>query len=205
MVKFPILLIPAFLLLSSCATGPLRYDQQPEGQWQAKALIRNKKEGKSAVVGLDINAVQLQKLRMDVTAALGHPLASVVMDGDHLTYVLMESKQYYQGQASDSSLKPLLALQINPRLLYNVLFDLPIEDKSWTCTKDSSGFLSECKNLGEQTLIRWSERKGRRKLVRLENSTGMVQINVSGFQPKVEDRAQLFTLKPPKSFKPIRL
>ncbi|MGE0764120.1 MAG: hypothetical protein AB7N80_12640 [Bdellovibrionales bacterium] len=190
--------------LSACVTAPVRYDLQLEGQWQAKALIRDKRAGKSAVVGLDINAIREQQMRMDVTAAMGHPVASLVMNGNAMTYVLIEQKQYYKGAATAGALKPILAMPLEPKLLYNVMFDLPIADKSWTCTSDNKGYLSECKNMGSETTIRWSERQGRRKLISLDHASGSVQISVSKFQPKVEDRAQLFELLPPKSFKALR-
>lgn len=191
--------------LTGCQTVPVQTDQQPEGQWQAKALVRDKRAGNSAVVSLDINAKQNeQKLRMDVTAALGHPVASLVLNGDQLTYVLIENKTYYKGPATASALKPVLTLPMDPKILFNVMFDLAIEDKSWTCTKDSKGYLTECKDLAAELTIKWSERKGRRKLVNLDHSTASVQINVSSYQPKVEARDKLFELNPPKSFKSLR-
>lgn len=204
MFKFVVLAL-GLVLLSGCMSAPMKFDKQAEGQWQAKALVRDKRAGKSAVVSLDINARQAdQKLRMDVTAALGHPVASLVLSGDQMTYVLIENKQYYKGNATASALKPVLSVPLDPKLLYNVMFDVPIEDKSWTCTKDNKGYLSECKDVAGEMTIKWSERKGRRRLINLDHSSGSIQINVSSFQPKVEDRAQLFELNPPKSFKSLR-
>ena len=193
------------VLLTSCQMAPVRVDKQTQGQWQAKALVRDKNAGKSAVVGLDINANQAEhKLRLDVTAALGHPVASLVLEGDQLTYVLLENKQYYKGPATAVALKPILSLPMDPQLLFNVLFDVPITDKSWTCTKDNKGYLSDCKTVGGDLSIRWSDRKGGRKLIHLDHASGSAQINVSSFQPKVEDRPRLFELIPPKSFKSLR-
>lgn len=200
MVRLRALVVSA-LIVSGCATKPLRYDQQKEGNWQAKALLRDKRAGQSTIVHLDVNAIQNEKLRLDVTAALGHPVASLVMDGDQLTYVLMESKQYYQGASTATALKPVLAVPLSPRLLYNIFFDLPIEDKSWSCTQDKEGYLSECREAGSETVVRWTGRQGRRKLVSVEHPNGLVQINVSAFQPKVEAK---FELNPPKRFKAIR-
>jgi hypothetical protein len=186
--------------LAGCQTAPVRYNEQNEGQWAAKALVRNKREGRSAIVHLDVNAVQKEKLRMDVTAALGHPVASLVINGKRLTYVLIDSKQYYQGEPTSAALKPVLGVPLNPKLLYNVFFDLPIEDKSWTCTQDKSGYLIECREAGTELVIRWGERQGRRKLVTIDHPIGLVQINVSSFQPKVGAN---FELTPPKGFRVI--
>jgi hypothetical protein len=199
-VRFAFGVLAAIFGLVGCQ-GPLKYSKEKQGQWQAKALVRNKKESQSAIVNLDVNAVQKEKLRVDVTAALGHPVASLVLDGDKLTYVLIESKQYYQGQPTAAAIKPILGVALNPSLLFNVFFDLPIEDKSWSCTEDKKGFLTECRTDAADIAIRWGERHGRRKLVTIENPTGLVQINVSSFQPKVGAN---FELTPPKSFRAIR-
>lgn len=194
----------ALVILNGCQTSAIRYDQAKEGRWQAKALVRDKKEGRSAVVALDVNARQSQQLRMDVTAAMGHPVASLVLAGDQLSYVLIESKQYYKGAATASALKPILSVPMDPKLLYNIFFDLPVAEKSWTCSKDNKGYLVECKDGASETTIRWGERQVKRKLVTLDHASGTVQVNVSDFQPKVEDRADLFELTTPKTFRAIR-
>lgn len=189
------------VVLAGCQTGPLRYSQEAEGQWQAKALVRDKSAGKSVIVHLDVNAIQSQKLRMDVTAALGHPVASLLLEGESLTYVLMESKQYYKGQPSSQAFRPVLSIPFDPRLLYNAFFDLPVEEKSWSCTKDKNGYLLECRDGVTNMVMKWSDRHGRRKLIHVEHPQGTVQIHVNSFQPKVEAK---FELIPPKSFKAIR-
>ncbi len=190
----------SFIFLAGCQTAT-RYAQVPQGQWVAKALVRDKQAGKSAIVNLDVSAIKNEKLRMDVTAALGHPVAALVMDGNKLTYVLLESKQYYQGAPSAQALKGVLPIPLDPRLLYNVFFDLPVEDKSWSCTSDKSGYLAECREASGDLLIKWSQRQGRKKLISIEHPQGLVQINVNSFQPKVEAK---FELIPPKSYKALR-
>jgi hypothetical protein len=191
----------AIWFLAGCQTGPLRYADQKEGQWQAKALVRDKSAGKSVIVNLDVNAIQREKLRMDVTAALGHPVASLLLDGDSLTYVLLESKQYFRGPSGSQAFRPVLSIPLDPRLLHNVFFDLPIEDKSWSCTMDKKGYLAECREAASNLVIKWSDRQGRKKLISVEHPQGLVQINVNSFQPKVEAK---FELNPPKSFRAIR-
>lgn len=192
------------IFLLGCQSAPLRYAEQSEGQWTAKALVKNKKDSKSAVVGMDINAVQGKKIRIDVTAALGHPVASMVMQEKQLTYVLMEKKQYYQGNATEDALARVINIPVNPHLLYNLFFDLPVTEKSWACTQDSKGFLTECKQAKNNLLLRWADRHGRRKVLYIDHPDGSLQINVNTFQPKVEGRAGLFELKPPASFRQIR-
>jgi hypothetical protein len=191
-------------LLVACQTTPVRYEHETQGQWQAKALVRDKSERRSAIVNLEIRSIKHDKFRMDVTAALGHPVASLVIDGKEMTYVLFETKQYFRGTPSSASLKPVINVPLDPRIIDNIFFDEPITEKEWTCTRDRHNYLAECRRLTSDLVITWSERKGRRKLVNIENGTTLVQINVTSFQPKVEQNPNPFILNPPKSFKMIR-
>lgn len=191
----------AALVLAGCQTAPVRYAEEKEGQWQAKALLRDKKAAKSVIVHLDVNAVRGEKLRMDVTAALGHPVASLVLNGDELTYVHMESKQYFKGPAGRQSLRSVLSIPLDPRLLHNIFFDIPIEEKSWSCARDKKGYLAECREAGGELVLQWRDRHGRRKLIHVEHPQAQIQIHVNEFRPKVEAN---FELNPPKSFRAIR-
>lgn len=187
-----------------CQTAPFRYENQNEGNWQAKALVRDKKAGQYAVVNLDVNAVKNEKLRMDITAALGHPVAVVLVDSKSINYVLFEQKQYYKGSAGAQTLKSLIKVPLDPRYVNNIMFDLPIEDKSWVCTRDKANYLSECHSEADGLDIKWSDRKLQRKRITIEHALGSVQINVTEYKSKVETRDHLFELNPPKSFTPIR-
>lgn len=193
------------VILVSCQTTPTRYSVQNEGHWQAKSLIRDKVAGRSAVVALDINAKrESRQMRIDIQAALGHPVGVMAMNEDRLTYVVFEEKRYYSGSASSASLKPLIGVPLDPQILFNILFDLPIPNKDWTCSQDAKGFLKECRQTSQGLSIRWDERRGQRRSIFVEHSAGQLQLNLDHYQPKVEERAKLFEINPPKSFKPIR-
>lgn len=187
-----------------CQTAPVRYEAQNEGYWQAKALVRDKKAGQYAVVNIDINAIKNEKLRMDITAALGHPVAVVLVDTKTVNYVLFEQKQFYKGSGGAQSLKSLIKVPLDPHIMNNLMFDLPIEEKSWVCTRDKKDYLAECRSEAEGLDIKWSDRKLQRKRITVEHALGSVQINVTEYKSKVETRDHLFELNPPKSFTPIR-
>ena len=205
MKAFTYLLFPALFIVLGCQVAPTRYSEMKEGQWEARALIRDKRSRKSFIVNLDINAVQKERMRVDVTAALGHPVASMVLQGSNLSYVLIETQEAYKGPAKAEALRPVLSIPLTPKYLYSVLFDFPIEDKRWTCTKTSDGFIEECKDRQSKTIVRWKDRKGRRKTVYIEHPTAALQINFNSFQPKVESRDNLFGLKIPDNFKLLRM
>jgi len=205
MRKLGLLFLGGALFISGCAIAPTRYEEVKEGQWEARALIKDKRSRKSYIVNLDINAVQKERMRVDVTAALGHPVASMVLEGSNLSYVLLETQQAYKGPAKPEALRPVLSVPLSPKYLYSVVFDTPIEDKRWTCTRSSGGFIEECQNLGANMVVRWKDRKGRRKTVFIEHPTATLQINFNSFQPKVEARKNLFGLKIPDNFKILHM
>ncbi len=188
------------LLLTGCQTGPKRFSDETEGQWQAKVLVRDAKVGRSQIVNMNVQAVNQSRLRMDITAALGHHVASLVLRKDQVEYLLTSEKKFYSGRSNENALRPILALPLNPQLLYNVLFDLPIEEKGWTCTKDQKDFIADCKNLSSGLEIKWSERKGRRKTVHITHQLGAIQMNFMAYKPKVEGADSQFDLVSPQGF-----
>lgn len=181
---------------------PTDYSSHKEGQWGSKVLVKDKVKSKSFIVNVDIQAVRDQKLRMDVTAAMGTPVASLVLDADEVKYILFRQRRYYEGVASNKALKPILSVPLDPRLFYNLLFDQPIADKSWSCTKDEKGFLAVCESPAEGLKVTWKDRKGRRKAIYIEHDKASLQMNLSSFSPRADE---VFSLQAPKSFKKYRL
>lgn len=200
-----LLVIGMAALFTACQTSPKRYSEEQEGHWQAKVLVKDKKEARSFIVNLDVNAKADKQLRMDVTAAMGDHVASLVKNERDVKYILVKSKKYYQGRSSSTVLKPILSIPLDLSVMENILFDRPIEQKNWTCTLDEKKFLAECKNLSSDLGIKWAERKGRRKTVFVEHALATLQMNFYDYQPKVENRADLFDLKAPNGFEKIKI
>lgn len=190
------------LFIVGCQTMPTDYTTQTEGQWGSKVLVKDKVKSKSFIVNVDIQAVKDKKLRLDVTAALGTPVAALVMNEDQVKYILFRQKRYYEGESSSRVLKPILSVPLDPRLLFNVLFDQPIENKNWSCTKDEKGFLANCESPSEGLKVTWKDRKGRKKAIFIEHEKAELQMNISSFTPKADD---VFSLKAPKSFTKYRI
>ncbi len=181
---------------------PTDYTTHNEGQWSSKVLVKDKVKSQSFIVNVDIQAVKNQKLRMDITAALGTPVAALVMNGDKVKYILFRQKKYYEGLASNRVLRPILSVPMNPQLMHHLLFDQPIVDKNWSCSKDKKGFLTICESPMEGLKIIWKDRKGRKKAIYIEHEKASLQMNISSFTPKADE---VFNLKAPKSFKKYRL
>ncbi len=191
--------------LFGCASAPVRLNNVNQGQWRAKALIKDLDQGRSYIVNLNINAIRFEKARMDVVSALGTGVASLLVDTKEVRYVLLDSKRFYYGSPQPDVMRPILAIPFDPRWLHNILFDLPLTDKSWTCVKDSKGWLKECRDSVTNVKITWSARQGEKKTILIEHAKASVQINVQSFKPKVEDRKNLFQLEAPAGYQKLRV
>mgnify|MGYP001479776232 CR=1 FL=1 len=188
-----------------CQSAPKRYADVLEGQWRAKALVKDLEEARSYIVNLNINLVRNQRARMDVSTALGTGVASLVVDEREVRYILADSKRFYIGAAQANVMRPILSIPFDPRWLNNILLEEPIQESGWTCARDSAGFLKQCQEARMGLKVTWSERHGEKKTVLLEHSKASVQIKVQSFKPKVEERKNLFVLEPPEGYKKLNL
>ncbi len=193
------------LLLVGCAGAPMKYSIVQEGNWRAKALIKDLEQSRSYIVNLNFNLVKNQRTRMDVTTALGTGVASMLVESKEVRYVLFDSKRFYYGPPQADVMRPILAIPFDPRWIGNVLLEMPIEGKGWSCTRDSGGLLLECRDSVNHLKVTWSARHGERKSILIEHSKASVQINVQSFKAKVEERKNLFSLEAPEGYQKLRV
>ncbi len=193
------------VFLSACASQSLKLDGVNEGNWKAKALIRDKEQSRSYIVNLNFNLVRGQRSRMDVTSALNTAVASLLTDDKEVRYILFDSKRFYFGKPQADVMRPILSIPLDPRWIQNLLFDIPIGEKSWSCTQDSAGLVQNCTDGATGLKVSWSQRLGPKKTITIDHPKAMVQINVQAFKSKVEDRKNLFTLEAPEGYQQLRV
>lgn len=190
------------LFLSACATKPIAYDsKKSQGQWEAKAQVKDFKKDQTHNVTLDVIGSTPHQVRMEVSATLGVSLASLVIDGDQIAYAIHPQKKYFSGEVSDQALKPLFQIELNPKYLMNVFFDQPIREKSWSCTMGVDQLVEKCERLSDGLSIDWRERKGELKRVVIKSSDFEVQVLVKDFTTKVELSTKTFSLEIPQGYK----
>ncbi len=197
--------IAGILLITGCVSQSIKMDGVEEGHWRAKALIRDKEQSRSYIVNLNFNLLRGTRSRMDVTSALNTGVATLVTDDKEVRYVLFDSKRFYFGRPQADVMRPILAIPFDPRWIQNVLFDLPITEKSWSCTQDSKGIVMNCSDSVTGLKVSWAQRMGPKKTVTIDHPKASVQINVQTFKAKVEDRKNLFTLEAPEGYQQLRV
>jgi hypothetical protein len=185
---------------SACATQPVAYNStKDEGQWEAKAQIKNLQSGKADTISLDVISVKDQALRMEVSGTLGVHVASFLMKESDVSYSVHTQKKYYSGAVSEKSLRPLLRADIDPRWLYSIFFDSPL--KGWTCVGEP---IEKCQR-SDGTKVQWSERNGEKKRITISNQQFELQVLVKSFTTKVQSPDKAFSLDAPESYKRYKL
>ena len=94
--------------------------------WETKAQIRQIKENRVHNLSIDAFAIKNNKLRLEVSAALGIKVASVVIDREKVQAIIPSEKKFYTGVASQEVLTRALKLPIHPNIFYAMIFDQEI-------------------------------------------------------------------------------
>lgn len=201
-----LLAMQASSLFSGCASTP-KYDQEKlQGKWEAKAQLKDFKTGQSQTISLDFVAKWPDKMRVEVTGPLGVSLASIVMSGPDIKYILYKQKKYYEGATSSKALYPIFNVHLNPLLFMNVLFDKAPTDSEFICQNGDDGKLQKCARMsGIPLTVEWKDRVEELKKVVINGTEYEIQVAFKSFSPKVEENAALFALRPPPSYKKFRL
>ena len=197
--------ISALLLLVACTSAPMKMADVKEGNWKARALIKDKDHSHTYIVNLDFNAIQNENLRVDVSSTLGQQVASLVVTNKEVRYFTTDNKKFYTGSPRPETLRPILAIPLDPRWLQNILFDVPPTAAGWKCQNDADGFVSDCKYPSTNLSITWSNRKGPNKTVDISHPRAEIQLNIRSFTTKIEKTDHLFDLQAPEGYQALRL
>lgn len=175
----------------------MRQDQAEKGEWEARVLVRDKKQAKTFIVNVDFVAVKPSKMRMDITTPVGAHVASIAMSENSMTYVVPQKKAYYSGKPTPQALAKSLNFALDPKLIMNVLFDQPVQSKGWICKKDGE-VVSSCSQGGFS--IVWSNRKSSEKTVIINHSQFQVELKFHKFSIPGSVKDGIFTIKEPPGF-----
>ena len=196
------------LIFVSCSTPPKRaepLEKITQGQWSTTVLIRDLKKDISRNLSVDFRAERSKRLRMDITSAFGPYIGSVVLINGSFKALLAKQKAFYHGRAKAKSLKKVLNVKLDPKLLQNMIFDMPIENKMWTCEFDELKVVSQCSQNTKEIKILWQKREGFKKTVLVTTPEFEINMIFKEFKPDVEFSDKTFALKPLKNFKVYKI
>ncbi len=169
-------------------------------------MVRNLKTGKNGMITLDVIAREPSQLRMELTGPFNVHVASVAMSGPEVRYILTQQKRFVEAPADADSLNRLVPVRISPKVLMAVLFERRLPETEWKCDREAQSKLPiECVQADEGIVVRWIERNGRNRRVKIGAPEAEVEMVIDEAKSKVEMNEETFTLAPPNGYKQERM
>lgn len=209
MVKIILLLVPIVISFLGCVSkGPRVESETSEFQtarWKSEATIFDLKNKKENSIKISIVGEKNHRARLEVTALLGYPVASVVLQKDAIKAALHTQKQFIFGDADSETINRILKVNLTSIEILQILFDQNLSPQRWKCDSSSAKKVSLCQSLKTNTQIRWVERADLQKKIVIESSRIKVEWSFDVPQTSVEVKEALFRLEPLPGYKTIQI
>lgn len=105
---------------------------------EGKALIEDKAKNTSNTASIDLFYLKNNVLRMEVTALLGYRIGSLVMTQQKINYALHPQKVFVEGPFLAKTMKPLFRQDLDPKLIWAVVFDRDLKTLGFSCLDNVS-------------------------------------------------------------------
>lgn len=174
-------------------------------RWKTEVQITDLKSQKEQALKIVIIAERGRRARLEATALLGYPVASIVIDSEELKAAIHPRKQFYTGPVQSNMLERVLRVGLTGSELLSLLFDEPLQSKNWKCQIDQQKKPSECQSVRSGTLIRWTSQSDGNKKVVIQSSRIKAEWDFETPQTNVEVKEALFQLEPPSGYKSIQI
>jgi hypothetical protein len=198
--------------MSSCQTAPkveptvVGTVGSAEGQWRGKAMVRDLRKGKSALLTLDILAREPSQLRMEVSGSFGVHVASIALNGSEVRYILTQEKRFVTAPAGADSFARLVPVHLPPGALLAILFERSLPMAEWKCERDPVSKLPiQCTHRGEGVTVSWVERNGRNRRLKVSAHDAEIEMVLDEAKSKVELNDNAFTLTAPNGYRSEKL
>lgn len=204
----PLLFLFSFTINVGCSTLAGKGEKtvvgeqgSAEGQWRAKALVKNKQTGKSNTLNMEIVAKEPSKLRIELTGTLGVYLASIAVNDERLSYILPREKKFVTAPADSSAFRDLTPAKISSRDLIRILFDRQLPERDWNCEHSATNQPSSCRNRDGSLIVRWEDRKEGVRRLKIDSTSSELSMVIEEAKSNVEIGPDIFELKPPEGYK----
>jgi hypothetical protein len=200
-------LLSLAFFFAGCATAPVSYNpDKVDGKWSGVAQVKDFKRQKVDTISFETWAERpTSLLRMELTGTMGFSVASLLLNGQRIAFAVHPQKKFFSGRVSETSLRQIIHENLNPSILLNVFFDVPVVGPGWNCQNGNDGLVSLCERSSDHLKIEWKERRGELKRVVISNDKFELQILVKDFSPKVEKPEKTYTLSRPESYRSYKL
>jgi outer membrane lipoprotein-sorting protein len=194
--------------LSGCA-GSIRPEKtvsgsagNSRGEWRGQAYIQNLRDGKSGTLDLEILAQEPSKLRVEAVGSFDVPVASLVLNGGEVRFLLPREKKFITAPAASDTLSRLISVSISADDLMSLLFDRGLDSKNWKCVANGpqSGSISDCKKNDGTVSIHWDRTDPVERKLKFTSNVAVMDLHLTEAKAKVEYDDSAFTLKAPNGY-----
>lgn len=197
----------------SCQTQTISGQNDRAAIWSitSKAQITDKTKDSTNSVSLDIFLKTDEAIRLEVTAALGYQVGSLLMTRSTLQYAIHPQKYFIQGPFAGRTLKPLFKQDIDPQILWSIIHDESLKKRGFQCI-NTGVFIETCKNNLATVQIEQRGEVGAngrsadgQKKVTLENQVMKMVWIFKSREPSQASQNETFVLLRPKEYKLVTI
>lgn len=134
-----------------------------------------------------------QRMRGDVTALMGIPLATFTMVENKFSLFLPREGESFSSTQGDLLVKKLTGLELSPVLLYEILSNKLPKGKDWKCNLNEND-MPECQNLNNKVMISWLIKSHEAQDLEFAKDRTKVRINVSRHPVEKEIKDSVFQI-----------
>jgi hypothetical protein len=194
----------AFFIFAACAVTPEKTVTgsvgSAQGQWLGEAYVKDLKHDRSGTIDLDVVAQEPAHLRLEANGSFGVHLASIAMNDNQVHISLTREKKFIVAPATNEALARLVAVEVSPLDLMNLLFDRELDPRQWNCQR-TDGLVSDCRKAEGSVLIHWDRSDQAQRRWEISSPAAKVQLHLTEAKSKVGFSKDVFTLNPPVDFK----
>ncbi len=173
------------MILASCSLvekKTIDLSRATSGRWTSSAKVLVSKTGKSQSFDITFRAIKDKRTRLDISALMGTPVASVVLDGSKIEAIIIRQKKIYEGRPTAEVLKEALGIGFDPALVQTVLFESIPTGENWDCKEDGNKS-KRCVGPKEDIIVNWQNRGDQKRIVEVETIDFKLILNFNDFSP----------------------
>lgn len=191
----------ACFIITGCESAPTR-NLTPEGAYliDSKAQIRNQDETNN--VKIQIAVWPQRAIRLEITAALGVSVASVLFRPNEIIYALHAQKQYVRGPFHEKTLYPIFKKNIDPRIFWRVASNQNLTNLNFKCSFNAESKPMLCESI-DGVQIKWTYEASPRKRIDIISNRFEMNWLFKDQNPLSESQNETFVLKKPASYQEI--
>ena len=191
------------ILLTNCVSKPKVVDDgSDKGVWQGNVRIHDADKGKK-ISGYVTWTSESQKnrLRVDVQAVFGIPVATFILDGDQADLWLHQESKHYTSKSPAKLFANLVRFPLNPKIFFSLLNKNGQFPRPWKCLRQKQRV--DCDNVRDKVSLNLKNQSEHRR--KIEIRQGGKALAMALTRSKVEVLDKQFKVRKISGYKQISM